>query len=106
MKALKMSKRDYDDFVYPACAANTAQNIQELRVVCRILDKLEEHGKPSRKEGGRETAFLATSPSVEIELEDAQAHIVATRLEQLAKRLQDWQAREILPLLDQLQGGS
>lgn len=105
MKALKMSKRDYDDFVYPAVAANQAKDIQELRVVCRILDKLEKHGKPSRKEGGRDAAFVATSPSIEIELEDAQAEIVSTRLEQLANRLQDWQSREILPLLDQLQEG-
>lgn len=104
MRTLKLSKRDYDDFVYPACAANTAKDLQELRIVCRILDKLEEHGRPSRQEAGRDAVYVATSPAMQIEFEDAQAEIVASRLEQLAKRLQDWQGREIVPLIDQLRG--
>lgn len=102
MRMLKLSKTDYDDLVYPATAANTAKDIQELRVAAKVLDKLERHGEPAKKEAGRATGYRATSPAIDLELEDREAELVAGRLEQLAKRLQDWQAREVLPLIDQL----
>lgn len=102
MKTLRITKRDYDDLVYPAVAANTAKDIQELRIASKVLDKLEQHGRPAKMEAGRPAAYRAESPALELELEDREAELVAVRLVQLAGRLQDWQAREVLPLVDML----
>lgn len=105
MKTLRLSKPDYDDLVYPAMAANTAQDLQELRIAAKVLDKLEQHGEAAKREAGRLAAYRAKSPALEIKLEDREAELVAQRLEEIAKRLQDWQAREVLPLIDQLKAG-
>jgi len=104
MKTLKVTKGEYDDFLYPAVAANTAKDLQELRLASRVLDILESKGVHPGRVNGKpvETGFKLKVDEAVFELEDHQAELVAGRLEACIPNMQAWRAREVLPLIDQL----
>lgn len=42
MRAITFKKDEFDDFVYPALATSSAENMQELEVAVRLMRKLSE----------------------------------------------------------------
>lgn len=107
MKKLRVTKTEYDEFLYPAVAACRDEDLSQLRLTNKVLDLLEAHGMPPEMENGvpkngGQPWYKLRSPVVEIELEDVQAAHVSKRLQQVIPTLQAWRARQILPLIDQL----
>jgi hypothetical protein len=107
VKKLRVTKVEYDEFLYPAVAACRDEDLAQLRLTNKVLDLLEARGvSPEMENGvpknGGQPWYKLNSPAVEIELEDVQAAHVVSRLKQVIPTLQAWRARQILPLIDQL----
>lgn len=98
MKTLKMSSDQYENIVYLACATTAADDLQQLRLASKVLDKLEHAGV--RKPDG--VGYRLIDDSCTISFEDVEAEFVCGRVEAMVPQIQAWKAREVLGLVDQL----
>lgn len=108
MKTLKVTKLEYDEFLYPAVASAQDPDYKSAKLTEKVLailekdqiaPKLNSNGLPS---DGRQPWFRLTAPSAEFQLEDAHAEHILKSLEAALPTLQRWRARQMLGLIDQL----
>lgn len=108
MKSLSIAKADFDDILYPLIATIPAKGgASELKTVIKILEKLEARSEPASDPTlddvvGAPALFKLTDDRAKFRFEDAEATIVAERLEQGSKTLSPIRARVIPALIDQL----
>ena len=106
MITIKVTKKDYDELVYPACAFATHESVGELRLCDKVLTKLEVAGSQSApKEGDAASAtplFTMKAMTHDFQLEDHEAGYLYTKLTGQLGRIEGRRMRALLPLLEAL----
>jgi hypothetical protein len=100
MKTVTVTADQYEQILYLACATASVENIQELRMTNKVLDKLESVGLKKPQDQG----FKLIDATATLQFEDAEAEYVIARIENVIPNLQAWKARECLAIVDQLMG--
>tara|TARA_R110000824_G_C15018138_1_gene658090 strand:+ start:438 stop:740 length:303 start_codon:yes stop_codon:yes gene_type:complete len=100
MKTIDVNAEQFEQVLYLACATATAEDVQQLRLSSKVLDKLE--AKSLEKPDGQ--GFKLMNETEQFELEDTEAEFVLKRIEEMIPSLQTWASRKILPVIDQLTG--
>tara|TARA_R110000824_G_scaffold287258_1_gene475358 strand:+ start:234 stop:542 length:309 start_codon:yes stop_codon:yes gene_type:complete len=98
MRTIEISAEQFEQVVYLACATATAEDVQQLRLSSKVLDKLES--KALEKPDGQ--GFKLMNDIELFEFEDTEADFVLKRIEEMIPSLQTWASRKILPVIDQL----
>ena len=107
MRNLVLTQVEYEDLVYPSVAVFSASEVKDLRTVVKVLDKLEAAGEAPERKGGRfvdpnNVIYKMNGISAMFHFEDAEAEFLIERLEAFMQRIQAWQSRGLLRIIDQL----
>ena len=100
MKTVNITDDQFEQIVYLACATGTADDVQELRLSSKVLDKLEEQALEKPEGQG----YKLITDAADFEFEDTEAAFLLKRIEEMIPSLQTWAARKVLPVIDQLTG--
>ena len=117
MKEVTINAEQYEQVVYMAVATTPSDDMKQLRLASKVLDKLEAAGvrKPGDKIlcpncrvditqlTGSKGGFKLMAEQETFEFEDAEAEFVVKRIETTIPKLQTWAARSVLSVVDQLE---
>ena len=111
MKKLKVNAAEFENLLYPAMAISVTENAEDMRTTIKILDKLEKKGElqPRDKTGVMADPTKAMcilnggAIGANFSFEDAEAKYLVDRLVDHMKKIQAWQGRDIIPMIDQLE---
>jgi hypothetical protein len=93
-----MTSDQYEGIVYLSVATAAADDVSQLRLASKVLDKLEKIGVRKPDDAG----YRLIDETATVRFEDAEAEFVLQRIEQMIPNLQVWMARGALTLIDQL----
>jgi len=105
MKTVTISAEMFRGVVWPVCAFGNAEGgIAELRTGVRVLDKLEEPAEKIQTADSLEWRLPSDCLAHDFEFEDEEAAFLHKVLEGSVSKLPMFQAKDLLPVLDGLQG--
>ena len=111
MRIVTITKSDYDEVVYGAISSDSPNNMKDLRIADAVLVQLEEHGTPKDEKitdslTGQTVEvelWKMNEMSVELNLEDAHADYMHTRLLAVFPQLPVRRTRHLIPLMEALE---
>ena len=105
MKKVTISAEMFRGVIWPVVAFGNAEGgIAELRTGVRVLNKLEEPAEKIQTSESLEWRLPSDCLAHEFEFEDEEAEFLAKTIEASVSKLPMFQAAELLPILDDLQG--
>lgn len=103
MKTVSITKRDYDEVVYPCVACFQAENTARLRLADRLLTKLEEGCARDPKDRTGWPMYVMQRPMQEFELEEDEAALLLERIVSAVKEVDARRTRALLPVISALE---
>lgn len=98
---LHVTKQEFDTILYGAIAGPPPKDVRETRLIDDVLGKLDAVSLP--RTDGQPGQTLIDDEKV-FAFSNVESEFVLQRLEKAVESLQGWKAREVLPLIDQMQG--
>lgn len=99
MKTVEIDSEQFEQIIYVAVATTQADDVAQLRMTSKVLDKLEGQAVAKPDDQG----YKLINDRVTFEFEDAEASFILKRISDMIPQLQGWAARRILPVIDQLE---